>query len=1833
MKPPPQPSDEPRRLEALQQYDLLDTLPEQSLDDLTALAAHICGVPISLISLVDEHRQWFKSKVGLAASETPRDISFCGHAILQKDLFIVPDAAQDKRFADNPLVTGDPKVRFYAAAPLVTGSGHAIGTLCIIDRVPHELNPQQQEALRILSRQVMAQLELRRQSRELVESESRLFKVFRNCPVGMTIHRWSDRKFVDVNAAFTNLVGWPRGEVIGHTTDEIGLVQPEGAARLRKHLQAQPTIRDVEVAIKTRSGQLLNVLIGTELIELRGETHAITTFVDITERKNAEAKSQQRHQELQFILDTVPALVFYKDREGRFLRVNRELARIMGVPAEDFVGKTDFEMGSPEGDRYRKDDLAVMSSGQPIRHLEERLFTKDGVRWLLTDKLPHRDESGRITGVIGFSVDITERKQAEVRIQHLIRVYSVLSDINQTIVREKDPQVMLESACRIAVEKGQLCMAWIGLTDVQTGRLQIAAHAGASKDTLEFLNATLGNRERKADCTFTLQALQTGEHGVCNDIANDPRAASWRNAAQQRGYYAMASLPLKAGGKTIGTFNLYAGETGFFDEEELRLLDELAMDIGFGVEIGQRENERRAAEERNARQRSALIALTGHRDLDGRDVPAALRLITEAAARTLGVARVSIWRYNRNHSSIECADLFELEAGRHSSGSILSASTHPGYFRALAEVDVIAADDAIHDPRTSEFADDYLRPLGIQSMLDVPVQVGGVLDGVLCHEHIGSPRSWTTDEKTFAVAMANLVSLALEGGERREAERAVAEKTEVLEAIFNNAPVMLCFIDAHGRLRMANREFERVFGWKLAEMHDHANVFEEWYPDAGYRARVMEFIRGGAGQFAEFQTRVRNGNVITTSFASVTLSGGTSLCIGLDITERKEAEEALQKTEREQRQLAQQLEIERARLVAAQRVAKVGSWETDVATLAVIWSEETHRIFETDPATFHPTHQAFLNFVHPEDRAALEQAFVSSFDLRVASVFEHRLLLPDGRVKFIEERWQVLHDVQGKPVRATGTCQDITERKRSERQLAAFATLGRRLGGATTATEAARIIVETADGLFGWDACWLHMYDRILDRSSSVLNIDIVDGRRQDVPPAYADIAPSPGVRRAIEKGAQLILREKLPVNSPDLVPFGDTSRPSASIMVVPVRHGGELIAVLSIQSYSFNAYRAEDLLAMEALADYCGGALAQIRAREARRESEERFRELAETIQEVFWITDPNKNRMLYISPAYEKIWGRSGESLYDSPRNWIEAIHPDDRERVLHAATTRQTEGTYDEEYRIIRPDGEIRWVKDRAFPVRNAAGQIERVVGVARDVTERKKAEAELQRREEEFRSLIENASDLITVVNGQGIIRFQSPSAERVLGYSPESMTGRNALEMIHPDDAAYTAATLRMALADSSAPVSVEYRFRHRDGSWRFLQSVGRNIPNQAADGFIVINSRDITERRMLEEQFRQSQKMEAIGQLAGGVAHDFNNILTVIQGYGSLLLMSEEKSANATEAVQEILDASERAANLTRQLLAFSRRQVMQPRQLDLNEVITSLTKMLQRILGEDVRLQLNLHPRPLMTRADAGMIDQVLMNLVINARDAMPKGGQLFIETGEKNFTAEEARSIPDAMPGRHVCIRVTDTGSGISPENLSRIFEPFFTTKEPGKGTGLGLATVFGIIKQHGGSLRVESEIGRGTTFHIFLPASQDTTEQSAEGQVKPMPRGGSETILIVEDEPSVRALKRVLLERQGYHVLEAAHGVEALRVWEQHQGPIQLLLTDIVMPEGISGRDLAVRLLERDPKLRVIFTSGYSADIAGRELTLREGQNFLQKPCPPHVLLETVRRCLDS
>ena len=985
---------ETQRLEALRQYRQLDTAAEQDFDELTSLAADLCATPVALISLVDEHRLWLKSRVGWSGAELAREASFCGSAILEEGTLIVEDTLLDPRFRSNPLVIDTPRVRFYAGAPLVTPEGHAIGALCVLDYEPRKLDAIQVKALAVLGRQVMAHLELRRHRAAVGNSEVQLESVSRNA-----------RKL--------------RSLIDGFGPDVfVGMLTPDGV-----------------------------------LIE-----------------------------------------------------ANRSALHATGLTVAEAIGKPfdalDVWAYSPTVQAQLRSAIAKAARGQPSRFDVVVRGARGEMMVVDLSLHPVRDEAGNIEFLVPSAVVITERRRAEEHVRQLNRVYAVLSETNENILRQQDRPSMLRAACEIAVARGRFEMAWIGLQDDPEERLRVAAHAGASADTLEILRLLIDGDSQ--GCQFTFHALRRRERGVCNDIRNDPRAASWRDAALERGYGSMASFPLKVRGSVVGTFNLYAREPEFFNDEELRLLDELALDISFGLEIHEREAERRSVE------------------------------------------------------------------------------------------------------------------------------------------------------------------LAL--------------------------------------------------------------------------------------------------------------------------------------------------------------------------------------------------------------------------------------------------------------------------------------------------------------------------------------------------------------------------------------------------------------------------------------------------------RESEERFREIAENIQEVFWMTDPVSRRVVYVSPAFEKVWGRTAASIYEVPRIWLEAIHPEDREVVTHAHEMKYATGDFAEVYRIVRPDGAVRWIRDRAFPVRGPNRDILHFVGTAED------------------------------------------------------------------------------------------------------------------------------ITDQRHLEEQLRQAQKLEAIGQLAGGVAHDFNNILTIIRGFGSLLMM-EKLSAEGQEATQAIIDAAERAANLTRQLLAFGRRQVMQPRNLDLNEIILGLTAMLQRIVGEDVRICLNLFPGPLMTRVDGGMLDQVLLNLVVNARDAMPGGGELRIET----FKVEPPDVRPlfeeNTIPQRQVGLRVVDSGVGIPQENLAHIFEPFFTTKGPGKGTGLGLATVYGIVTQHRGTVEVRSTIGIGTTIEVLLPSVDVVSQVALPGRVLGVSSRGDETVLVVEDDPHVRALTKRILEQQGYRVLEARHGPDAIRVWEREGAHVDLVLTDMVMPEGMGGLELARRLRERRATLKVIYMSGYSPETAGRELSDREREHFIQKPVAPAEMLATLRRCLDE
>ncbi|MBX6366011.1 MAG: response regulator [Gemmatimonadetes bacterium] len=523
--------------------------------------------------------------------------------------------------------------------------------------------------------------------------------------------------------------------------------------------------------------------------------------------------------------------------------------------------------------------------------------------------------------------------------------------------------------------------------------------------------------------------------------------------------------------------------------------------------------------------------------------------------------------------------------------------------------------------------------------------------------------------------------------------------------------------------------------------------------------------------------------------------------------------------------------------------------------------------------------------------------------------------------------------------------------------------------------------------------------------------------------------------------------------------------------------------------------------------------------------------------------------------------------------------------------------------------------------------------------RFLTHRRRAAEEVARRERFYRSLIENSSEVISILDAAGTIRYTSPSVRRILGYRPEQLLGNQLADFLHPEDVELARETLHDVVArHGSTLATVEVRIRHHDGHWRVLELTLENRLDDPVVAGVVGNARDATDRKkaeealdMSQEQLRQFQRIEAIGRLAGGVAHDFNNLLTAMSGHIYLLQSDISEQDPRRIHLDEIRRSAERAAGLTRQLLAFSRKQVLHPRVLDLNAVVRDFEGMLRRLIGEDIELVVRTGQDLGRVRADLSQIEQVIMNLVVNARDAMPDGGRLVIETANARLGANHPRKYGYVRPGAYVLLAVEDTGHGMDERTRAQAFEPFFTTKEVGKGTGLGLATVYGIVKQSNGFIWVDSELGRGTRFEIYLPRVDEEPE-ALRPAVEAGERlcQGSETILLVEDEEAVRSLATGVLRRSGYTVLEADCGEEALRLARAADRRIDLLVTDVVMPR-MSGKEVADALLADDPSLPVLFISGYAADALQAGFHPRHG--FLQKPFTPDVFSRAVRALLDS
>jgi two-component system cell cycle sensor histidine kinase/response regulator CckA len=615
---------------------------------------------------------------------------------------------------------------------------------------------------------------------------------------------------------------------------------------------------------------------------------------------------------------------------------------------------------------------------------------------------------------------------------------------------------------------------------------------------------------------------------------------------------------------------------------------------------------------------------------------------------------------------------------------------------------------------------------------------------------------------------------------------------------------------------------------------------------------------------------------------------------------------------------------------------------------------------------------------------------------------------------------------------------------------------------------------------------------------------------------------------------------------------------------------------------------------------------------------------ELTDNLTDVLYLVDSNQQRMLFVNAAYERVWGRSCDSLYADPRSFTYSVHPDDLPAVeAHMATLERGEKPAPVEYRITRPDGQVRWILASTIPLGDAAGRIYRSCGIARDITEQRMTRAALEESEARFRKLSEASFDGIAV-SRDGLVLDVNEGLLTMFGYTRAEAIGKPITAFCAPESAAMVEARAR-----NHVEGTYEFVGKRADDSTLPLMATARlhEIDGRPAR---VTALRNLSAQRQLERQYRRAERMEAVGRLAGGVAHDFDNLLTIINAAAETIGFTTAEGDPRRNDVRHIREAVSDAADLTRQLLSFSRHDAGKPSVVPFEDAVARGEALLRRVIGEDISLQSARAGSDAVVLLDPGHLDQVLLNLAVNARDAMPDGGTLTIATDVVELVDASADPEWPHGGGAFARLRVTDTGIGMSDDTMTRIFEPFFSTKLPGVGTGLGLATVYGIVKKARGVIRVQSAVGVGTRFEVCFPIVDEVADE-VPIRLGPISRAGGETILLVEDSMAVRTVVRVILQREGYHVHDVEDGVAAVELLKNPAEHVDLVLSDMVMPH-LSGRAMADELRRMRPDMRIIFMSGY-AEPAPRGEGANSNDHFVQKPFSAEDLTHRVRSVLDA
>jgi two-component system cell cycle sensor histidine kinase/response regulator CckA len=1456
-------------------------------------------------------------------------------------------------------------------------------------------------------------------------------------------------------------------------------------------------------------------------------------------------------------------------------------------------------------------------------------------------------------------VHVVAGRRAQTSLQLVNRTLKLLSECNQALIRAADESSLLTEICRLVVEEGGYRLAWVGLIETdEAKRVRPAAQAGFEDGYLDSLGLTWADTERGRSPTG--RAIRGGRPAVCRNIRTDPDFAIWREEALARGYASMISLPLLAEKQTFGVLNLYSPRPDAFDEGEVKLLGQLAVDLSYGVMTLRTRWQHRRAEAALSASEAKYRGLveTMSEGLAVADENGVVVYVNNQLGRIVGLTPDEIigrpvagfldessrktWQAQPTRRGQAAGEPYEVTTvqpdgpqrrllvspraifgpdGRfQGSFAVITDITElkrtqdvlaerERYYRTLMHTiheDILVLD---RDYRIIDVNNSFLVTMGVTRQEVIGRNCYEVSHGFdsPCPEHglacplrevfeTGRPANYYHEHRhgdgTIRVMDVLMSPLKDETGRVNQVIEAVRDVSDVFRArealeaseeryrlLFNrsNDAIFVHGLDDDGRpgkfVEVNDVACERL-GYTREELlaMSPLDIGVGVDPDQ-VRALGRALLAEGHARF-ETAHRTKDGRLVPveSNVRLVDLRGQRAvLSVSRDITKRKQAEAA---------RLESQQALT-ALLDATTESAFLIGTDYEILVCNRIAAE---RLGSTPDQLIGRK----LLDLFPEEVAARRRV---KFDELIRTGRPVRQVDTRGSYIFDMSSYPVL-DEAGRLVRIAVFARDVTE--------------SRRAAAALRESEA------RFRDLFDSISDWICVHD--------------LEGRLLSVNPVVCQASGY----TADELIGRLISDFLLPEYRPEFL----------DLYLTQIKEKGRFDGVFRVKAKDGTVRYIEysnTLVTTEGREPFVSGVGRDVterrRAARALRRSEEQYRLVVDHAHEGICVIQDGIIK--FTNPKLAEMAGLTAEEAIS--RSFIDYIHPEDRPEVLDRYQRRLAGESFPDHhsYRLMRPDGVVRWMDVISVVVtweRRPA-----TINFISDITDQREAEEALRRSEEQYRLVVDNAHEGILIAQ-DGLIQFANPKITEVLGYPQDELISRRFTEFIHPEDRSAVEERYRCETTGQDPPGPRPCRAVRRDGEVRWVEMHDVPIQWQDRPATLIFLS-DVTDQRLaqaekenMEVQFQQAQKMEAVGRLAGGIAHDFNNLLTIITGYSDLALAKTSPHDPLHNDLNEINDAGQRAAALTRQLLTFSRQQVIEPQTLDPRQVVANVEHMLRRLIGEDIELVVTADPEAGAVEADPGQLEQVLMNLAINARDAMERGGRLTIQIANAFLDEDYAEDHLGVSPGPHVMLAVSDTGVGMDEALRSKIFDPFFTTKETGKGTGLGLATVYGIVKQSGGHITVYSEPGRGSTFKVYLPRTGLEAGRPEAADGKDALRRGTETVLVVEDEDQVRDLASRILRRQGYRVLEAANGGEAILVCEQHQGPIHLTLTDVIMPR-MSGQDLAERIRSLRPEAKFLFMSGYTDEAIARHGVLDEGVNFIGKPFSAVKLAAKVREILDG